>query len=155
VVQSPESIALIDQPEERLVILTQQVLESLDRFIALLIERYEGRFPLWLVPEQARVIAIGEANREYARQVSDRLRRAGLRVKLDLRQSKLGIRVHEAEKEQVPYLILIGEQERGKQNISVRSAKKINQSQSIDIETFLIRLSEASMCSKSIERMIE
>jgi threonyl-tRNA synthetase len=151
VIQSIQDVSLVDHPEEKLVIITRQVWESLDRLIALLIERYEGALPFWLVPEQVRVLAIGEANRVYARQVSQHLQQAGLRVKLDLRQSKLGVRVHEAEKEQVPYVVLIGEQERVKRTISVRAAEKFNQSQSVDIETFVARLNAESLSPRSIE----
>jgi threonyl-tRNA synthetase len=137
---------LVQQAEEqKRVILTRQIWGSLDRFIALLIERYEGVFPLWLAPEQVRIIAIGETNRAYAQLVSRRLQQKGLRVKLDTRQAKLSMRVHEAEKENVPYLVLIGEQERIKQNICVRRAERFNQNQSVDIETFLNKLYQESL----------
>ena len=129
-----------------LIVLTRQIWGSLDRFVALLIERYEGTFPLWLAPEQVRIIAIGEANRAYARQVSQYLRQNGLRVGLDVRQAKLSIRVHQAEKENVPYLVLLGEQERVKQKISVRVAGRFNQNQSVDLETFLNKLNQESLC---------
>lgn len=151
IVQSSEGISLVDYPEEKLIIITRQVWKSIDCLIALLIERYEGILPFWLLPEQVRIIAIGEANRNYAKQVCQRLQQAGLRVKLDLRQSKLGVRVHEAEKEKVPYILLIGEQERIKQTISIRAAGKFNQSQSIDIETLLTRLKAESLEPRSIE----
>jgi threonyl-tRNA synthetase len=128
------------------VVLARQIWGSLDRFIALLIERYEGVFPLWLAPEQVRIIAIGEANHAYANQVRHDLQHKGVRVGLDLRQTKLSIRVHEAEKENVPYLVLLGEQERVKQKISVRLAGRFNQNQSVDLETFLNKLYQESLC---------
>ncbi len=137
---------LAQQAESKLVILTRHIWGSFDRFIALLIERYEGVFPFWLAPEQVRVMAIGESNRVYARQVSQRLQQKGLRVKLDTRQAKLSTRVHEAEKENVPYLVLIGEQERIKQKISVRRAEGFNQNQSVDIEVFLNKVYQESLC---------
>src|SRR5690606_14619104 len=90
------------------VILTRHLWGSLDRLIALLIERYEGEFPLWLAPEQVRVLTIGETNQTYAKQVVQRLQQRGVRVALDQRQAKLNYRVHEAEREKVPYLVLIG-----------------------------------------------
>jgi threonyl-tRNA synthetase len=126
-------------------VLTRQIWGALDRFIALLVEHYEGQLPLWLAPEQVRVIAIGEANRTYARQISQHLQQRGVRVGLDERQAKLSVRVHEAEKENVPYLILLGEQERVKQRISVREAGKGNQNQSVDLETFLSKLYQESL----------
>lgn len=136
-----------------LVIMTRQIWGSLDRFIALLIEQYEGVFPFWLAPEQVRVIAIGEANRAYARQVSRTLQKKGLRVGLDVRQAKLGIRVHEAEKENVPYLVLLGEQERIKQKITVRAAGRFNQNESVDLEAFLNKLYQESLSPTLKERM--
>lgn len=151
VVKPVENVHLVDQPNEKMVVLTRQVWESLDCFIALLIEHYEGKFPFWLAPEQVRVMAIGKANQNYAKQVAQRLQQVGLRVKLDLRQTKLSLRIHEAEKEHVPYLVLVGEQERVKQTISVRIAEKFNQNQSIDIETFLSKINQASLVTKSVE----
>lgn len=137
---------LAKQVEERKqVILTRHIWGSLDRFIALLIERCEGDLPLWLAPEQVRIIVIGEANRAYAQQVTQRLQQKGLRVRLDTRQAKLSMRVHEAEKENVPYLVFIGEQERIKQNISVRTAERLDQT--LDIETFMnLLLYKKSLC---------
>lgn len=128
-----------------LSIVTRQVWGSLDRFIALLVERYEGNFPLWLAPEQVRVMAIGEANQAYAQQVYQTLRQKGLRVGLDLRQAKLSMRVHEAEKENVPYLVLLGEQERMKQKISVRRTERFNDNQTVDLETFLNKVHQESL----------
>lgn len=140
------------EEQEKFVILTRHLWESLDCFVALLIERYEGNLPVWLTPEQVRVMAIGEANQNDARQVSQRLKDKGLRVKLDLRQAKLGLRIHEAEKENVPYLVLIGEQERMKQRISVRATRKINQSQSIEIENFLKNIYQESLSPNPLEK---
>ena len=71
------------------MILTRQIWGSLDRFIALLVERYEGVLPFWLTPEQVRVIAIGEANHAYADQVSESLQQKGLRVALDMSPSEI------------------------------------------------------------------
>lgn len=139
----PNGAVLSDK--QNCVILTRQIWESLDCFIALLIERYEGVFPFWLAPEQVRVMAIGEANQAYARQISQDWKRKGLRVKLDIQSAKLSLRIHEAEKEKIPYLVLIGEQERIKQKISVRAAERLNQSQSIDSETFFNRIYQESL----------
>jgi threonyl-tRNA synthetase len=154
--QALELLPPVQQGEEkRRVILTRQIWESLDRFVALLIEHYEGKFPSWLAPEQIRVIAIGEANRAYAQQVSECLQHKGIRVKLDLRQTKLSMRVHEAEKERVPYLILVGEKERKLQKISVRVAKGFNRSQSMEIETFLNQINHEFLCPMPLRKRTE
>lgn len=120
-----------------LVFIARQLWTSLERFVAILLEHFEGVLPFWLVPEQIRVMAIGEGNRDYAKELSSRLNQEGLRVKLDLRQSKLSARIHEAERENVPYLLLVGEQERLKQKISVRETGKSSHNTLTDLETFL------------------
>jgi threonyl-tRNA synthetase len=148
VIQSiQENPSLLAQQDAQRVIVTRQIWESLDRLIALLIEHYEGVFPFWLAPEQVRVIAIGESNRDYARQVSQQLQQKGLRVKCDIRQAKLSQKVHEAEKENIPYLVLLGEQERMKQKVSVRTAEKWNHNQSMDIEIFLNKVDQELLIS--------
>lgn len=120
-----------------LVVFTRHIWGSLERFVGLLLEHYEGILPFWLAPEQVRLFAIGAADRGYAQEVGRRMEQKGLRVRLDLRQSKLGGRIHEAEIENVPYLVIVGEQERLKQKISVRAAGKAKDNQLVDLETFL------------------
>lgn len=127
-----------------LVVLARQIGGSLNRFLALLVERCEGKLPFWLAPEQVRILVIGEANQAYAQEVSGHLRCKGLRVKLDRRQTKLSMRVHEAEKENVPYVVLIGEQERLKQKINVRVAGKLHQNHLVELEKFLEKLDRES-----------
>lgn len=127
-----------EKQEQEFTVLTRRVPRSMDRLIALLIERYEGCLPLWLCSEQARVVAVGEANHLYAKQVHRMLRGSGFRARLDLSLHKLGVRVRQAEIENVPYLIFVGEQERVKQKICVRAAKAAHHNQIMDIETFLL-----------------
>lgn len=126
-------------------VFARQALVSLERFIALLIEYSEGHLPLWLNPEQVRVLAIGEGSIGYADEVNQQLRQLGLRSTCDCRQSKLGQRVHEAEKERVPYLILVGEKEKNKRKIEVRECEKPHQSQTMTIEEFLVRIKKAGI----------
>ena len=129
-----------------LIVFTRHLWGSLDRFIGLLVERYEGDFPLWLAPEQVRVIGIGEADRTYAKHVHRLFQQKGLRARLDMRSAKLGARVHEAERENVPYLVLIGEQERLKQKISVRLGQRADRHQFVELEEFLDKLYRESLC---------
>ncbi len=123
-----------------LVVLTRQIWESLDRLIALYLENNQGGLPFWMAPEQVRVFVIGEDNCSYAMEVVSRLIERGVRATLDQGAAKLSLRVHEAEKQLIPYLIIIGEQERKKGTISVRAKNKHNRS--FDIETFLETLGE-------------
>lgn len=134
-----------DKNTAPLVVLARQALVSLERFIALLIEYNEGHLPLWLNPEQVRVLAIGEGSIGYADEVNQQLQQLGLRSTCDCRPSKLSQRVHEAEKERVPYLILVGEKEKNKRKVEVRECEKPHQSQTMTIEEFLVRIKKAGI----------
>jgi len=142
----PSERILPSEGEKKRVILIRRLWESLDRFIALLIEKHEGKLPVWIAPEQVRVLAIGEANIPYAKQVATLMKKRGLRVRLDLRRDKLSLRIHEAEKECIPHLVLAGEQERKSQTVSVRSGERSNQSRAIDVETFIDKVCQESIC---------
>lgn len=119
------------------VILIKSLFDSWDRFIALLIEQCEGIFPLWLAPEQIRVLAIGEQNLAYASHVFKECEEQGFRVQLDSRSEKLGIKIHEAEREKIPYLIIVGEKERNKQLVTIRSSQQREGEQTISLNEFL------------------
>ena len=94
---------------------------SLERFIGVLIEHCAGVFPLWLAPEQARVMSISERFADYAGEVNARLRLEGLRTTLDVRSEKIGYKIREAELLKVPYMVVIGAREAEGQTISVRA----------------------------------
>lgn len=144
------SVSALDASQRRFLIF-QQFFESLDCFVGLLIEQTEGCFPFWLAPEQVRVIAIGQANHAYARQVVERLEEKQLRVNLDTRDLSLNVKIHEAEKENIPYLVLIGEQERVKKTVSVRlggqSRQKQVEKQVDSLEEFLEEIYQKSLGS--------
>jgi threonyl-tRNA synthetase len=93
------------------VLLHRAVLGSLERFIGILIEHFAGKFPLWLAPEQIRLLPITDAQLPYARQVRDRLVAAGLRCQVDETPDKLGAKIRLARNERVTYFGVIGEQE--------------------------------------------
>lgn len=94
---------------------------SFERFIGMLTEQYAGKFPTWLSPCQVKVLPVSEKTRGYARGVADELRAAGVRVKLDERDEKIGYKIREARAyDRVPYMLIIGEKEVEANNISVR-----------------------------------
>lgn len=134
---SEVGILTASQKEIHSQIISRRVICSFERFVGLLLEKYEGVLPFWLAPEQIRVMSIGQANRKYAEEVSKKLVQNGWRVKLDLKEGKLGTRIHEAEIENIPFLLLIGEQERMKNKISVRRAGKPDHNQLVDLDVFL------------------
>jgi len=105
------------------VMLHRAVLGSLERFIGILIEQYSGTFPLWLAPVQLVVMNIASRHEEYAEQVTDNLEKQGYRVKIDLRNEKIGFKIREHSMQRVPYLLIIGHKELEDQTIAVRSQK--------------------------------
>src|ERR671930_1945965 len=100
-----------DNREHSPVVIHRALLGSLERFIGILIEHHGGGFPFWLAPVQARVIPVGEAHREPARAVRERLFAEGYRVDVDERDETLGKRVREAELEKVPFVLVYGDRE--------------------------------------------
>ncbi len=109
-----------DGTKKRPVVLHRAVLGSLERFFGILVEHTGGDFPLWLSPEQARVIPVSDKLLAYARSVADELRAAGLRVTVDERNEKLGAKIRHGELEKVPALLVVGEKEREAGAVSLR-----------------------------------
>ncbi|MDE3136841.1 MAG: threonine--tRNA ligase [Acidobacteriota bacterium] len=93
---------------------------SVERFFGILIEHYAGAFPLWLAPVQARVIPVSAKALDYARQVRDRLRQAGLRGELDERDERLQAKIRDAQLEKVPYMLIVGPKEAQSGSVAVR-----------------------------------
>jgi threonyl-tRNA synthetase len=109
-----------DGTKKRPVILHRAVLGSLERFFGIFVEHTGGDFPLWLAPEQARVIPVSDKLLDYARKVAAELRDAGLRVTIDERNEKLGAKIRHGELEKVPALLVVGEKEREAGAVSLR-----------------------------------
>jgi threonyl-tRNA synthetase len=93
---------------------------SLERFFGCLIEHYAGAFPLWLAPVQAKILTVTGRSDEYAGELFERLREGGVRVELDERNEKLGLKIREAQLNKIPYMLIIGDKEVAGRNISVR-----------------------------------
>ncbi len=91
-----------------------------ERTLALLIEKYAGAFPLWLAPEQIRLLPIADRHQPYAKEVEKRLSTLGFRVTTDMRAEKIGYKIREAQKEKTPYMLLVGDKEIEEGNLSVR-----------------------------------
>jgi threonyl-tRNA synthetase len=103
------------------VMLHRALFGSLERFIGILLEHHGGALPLWLAPQQAVVLNISEAQADYARDISERLRQHGLRASADLRNEKIGYKIREHSLQKVPYLLVIGDQEKAGGYISLRT----------------------------------
>ena len=113
-----------DGTKDYVYMIHRALLGSIERFIGTLTEHYAGEFPLWLAPEQVRVIPVGPDYHDYARELVGRIREAGLRADADLREEKLGYRIREAELQKIPYMAVVGEKEAGTGTLDVRSKKK-------------------------------
>ena len=103
------------------VMLHRAVLGSFERFIGILIEHYEGAFPVWLAPRQAVVANITDKHAGYASEVASYLRDSGYRVETDLRNEKIGFKIRELELGKVPYVIVVGDKEMESRTVSVRA----------------------------------
>ncbi len=109
-----------DGEEHTPVMIHRAVLGSLERFIAVFVEMTQGRFPLWLSPEQIRVVSISENYVEYARSVHKSLREAGVRATLDVSDRTLDYKIREVQVEKVPYSVIIGKREEETKSLAVR-----------------------------------
>ena len=109
-----------DNQSHRPVMIHRAPLGSMERFIGVLIEHFSGAFPLWLAPEQVRVLTVSEKSEEYGRQVEQQIRDAGLRVSGDFRAEKLGAKVRDAQLEHVPYMFVVGEKDMEAGTVSPR-----------------------------------
>jgi threonyl-tRNA synthetase len=117
-------IAYVDENGDRNrrpVMLHRALFGSLERFIGILIEQYEGAFPLWLAPRQAVVVNITDKHAAYATEVAERLQAAGFRAETDLRNEKIGFKIRELELGKVPYVVVVGDKEMASGEVSVRA----------------------------------
>ncbi len=97
---------------------------SFERFTGMLIEHFAGAFPLWLAPEQVRVLTVSQKFEEYARQVESRLAGAGLRVTGDYRPEKIGAKIRDAQLELIPYMMVLGAREMESGSVAVRHRRE-------------------------------
>ncbi len=103
------------------VMLHRAVLGSFERFIGILIEQYEGAFPVWLAPEQAVIMNITDKQADYVGSVRDTLNNKGFRVINDLRNEKIGFKIREHSIQRIPYLLVVGDNEVESQTVAVRT----------------------------------
>jgi len=120
----PERFGLVytdeDNTEKAPVMIHRAVLGSFERFLGILIEQYAGAMPLWLAPEQARVLPISEKTNDYARAVQEEMCRAALRCGVDLSDEKIGAKIARTHGEKVPYMLVVGPKEAESNSVNVR-----------------------------------
>ena len=112
-----------DGKEHRPVMVHRAPFGSMERFIGCLIEHFAGSFPVWLAPEQVRILTVTEAQNDYAQRLERELKEKDVRVTLDDSREKLGAKIRLAELAKVPYILTIGERESTSEQVSVRSRK--------------------------------
>jgi len=112
-----------DGKKHRPYMVHRALLGSLERFFGILVEHYAGAFPLWLAPEQARVLPVSDAFIDAARKVQSVLRGKGFRVNVDAQAASLGAKIRAARQERVPYLLVLGEKEAAENTVSVRTRR--------------------------------
>lgn len=109
-----------DGQRHRPIMIHRALLGSLERFFGVLIEHYAGAFPLWLAPVQVVVMPITDQQHDYAAQVTEQLKAAGLRTELDDRNEKIGYKIREAETQKIPFMLILGKKEFETQTVAVR-----------------------------------
>ena len=128
-----------DGSKKRPIMLHRVCFGSIERFIGILIEHFEGKFPTWLAPCQVKVLPVSEKSRDYARGVTEQLEVAGIRAVLDERDEKIGYKIREARNiDRPPYMLIIGEQEVEAGNISVRD--RSNETHAEELAAFIERV---------------
>jgi threonyl-tRNA synthetase len=136
----PERFGLLytdsDNTEKVPVMIHRAVLGSFERFIGILIEHYAAEFPLWLSPEQARILTISEKTNDYAKTVHEELSDAGIRSKLDMSDEKVNAKIAKAHAEKLPYMLVVGpkEAQTGALNVRIRKQK---QTETISVKDFI------------------
>lgn len=116
-------ITYIDDKGEKVrpIMIHRVIFGSIERFIGILIEHFAGIFPLWLAPVQVKVLPVNnEYHLEYAKEVTELLQKEGFKVEMDAREEKLGYRLREGQMEKVPYLLVLGNNERDEKTVTYR-----------------------------------
>ena len=135
-----------DGEKHRPIMIHRAGFGSFERFIGMLTEQYAGKFPTWLSPCQVKVLPVSEKTRDYAIEVGAALRAAGIRVKVDERDEKIGYKIREARGiDRVPYMLILGEKEKEAGNISVRD--RTNETHQTSLDQFI-----EDVCAEIAER---
>jgi threonyl-tRNA synthetase len=113
-----------DNKAHRPVMIHRAPLGSMERFTGILIEHFAGAFPLWLAPEQVRVLTVSEKFNDYAFKVETELKAHDFRVTADVRPEKIGFKIREAQLEKIPYMLVVGDKEQQAGNVAVRQRTK-------------------------------
>jgi threonyl-tRNA synthetase len=131
-----------DNKPHRPVMIHRAIYGTLERFTGNLIEHFAGAFPVWLAPEQVRVIPISDAQSDAARKLAGRLKRAGLRAHVDDRTETLNYRIREGEVQKVPYMAVVGQREAESDSLALRVRGAGKKQEVMTVDAFLARIGE-------------
>lgn len=112
-----------DGSRKRPMVIHRSSIGSYERTIAMLIEKYAGAFPVWMSPNQVKVLALTDRTADKCKEIVSRLRALGIRATSDLRNEKIGFKIREAQLEKTPYMLIIGDREAEEDKVSVRARK--------------------------------
>jgi threonyl-tRNA synthetase len=125
-----------DNTEKTPVMIHRAILGSLERFIGILIEHYGGEMPLWLAPQQMRVLTISEKSNDYAQELLSKLKLAGLRCGIDISDEKIGAKILDAHNEKIPYMLVVGPKEAQSDSVNVR-IRGSKETKTLQTDTFI------------------
>jgi len=138
-----------DNTEKTPVMIHRAVLGSFERFIGILIEHYGGSFPVWLSPEQVRVLPISEKSNDYAKIIENKLKDAPLRCSCDFSNEKIGAKIAKAHGEKLPYMLVVGPKEAQSNSVNVR-IRGVKENKTVEIDEFL-RMAKGKIADKKID----
>src|SRR6185295_4497844 len=113
-----------DNKAETPLIIHRAPLGTHERFIGFLLEQYAGKFPVWLAPVQVKLLPISDKFLDYAKTVSEKLKKADIRAEVDDRNEKIGKKIRDTEMLKVPYMLVVGEKEMNEEKVAVRRQGK-------------------------------
>ncbi|HPV75026.1 MAG TPA: threonine--tRNA ligase, partial [Gemmatimonadaceae bacterium] len=131
-----------DNTTHRPVVIHRAVSGSFERFMAILIEHFAGAFPVWLAPEQVRILPITDDLAPQAEQVTKQLRAAGIRATMDAHNDTLNYRIREAELQKVPYMAVLGKREAEQGTLAVRMRGQGKKQDIVPVDEFVARVQE-------------
>jgi threonyl-tRNA synthetase len=130
-----------DGEKHRPIVIHRVIFGSIERFIGILIEHFEGKFPTWISPVQVKVLPISEQYNDYAKTIVKKLKENNIRVSEDFRAEKIGYKIREARFERLPYIMIVGEKELSTQSISLRSRKNGDEG-NCSLDDFISRITQ-------------
>ncbi len=124
--------------KERIMMIHCAIMGSIERYLALVIEHFQGVFPLWLAPVQVIILTISEKHRDYAIRIFDELKRKGIRTEINLESETLGKKIRTAKQQKIPYLVIIGDQEVGSGKLTAEG--RTEKLENLSVDDFIARL---------------